>query len=149
MNENTAHDAANMIKAQVNLGRNPNSIQPKWLESMINNEEVSNRHIEHSATSEEYDVALEKIENLKKLAEEEPATAKVLYSVGRIFRITSDIFLGDLLKGIEQSIKGEESKEGTVINFNKKLIEKLDDASAQLQRAKEAGERYRKAELTN
>ena len=35
LNKKEAHEEANMVRAQANLDRNPESIAPKWLEQMM------------------------------------------------------------------------------------------------------------------
>ena len=150
MSESEAHEEANIMKALINLERNPQSIKPKWLETMLGESEETqkllNKYIEHSATPKEYDEVLEKIENLKKLVEEEPTTAKVLYAIGRILKGAGNFLLYSILKDSAQLIGGNEGKE-SIIALNQRLNEKLDDTSAELRRAREAGERYGKAEL--
>lgn len=151
MGKDEAHDEANLIKAEVNLNRNPNSIRPKWVETMLGGmkekESILNRFVEHTATPEEYDKALQEIEELKKLAEDEPAIIKALYKIGRVSTIVGELVIYDLLKSFGE-IGHNEEDENKVVTFRNNLWQKkLDDASYQLKRMKDAGERYSKAEL--
>lgn len=77
--EERAHEEANMMRAWLNRNRD-------HIPSLVNRVfdfENWNKFIDRKETPEDYDKALKAVEEIEKLAEEEPATAKVLYGVGR------------------------------------------------------------------
>jgi hypothetical protein len=152
LNEEEAHEEANEIKARTNLDRDPSSIVPKQYEDLLGRgqktEDLLDKGIEHSATPEEYDEASQEIDALKKLAEEEPDTAKVLYKIGRASFHIGNFIVGDIFKNARELAKENKGKpeEEQVKDFRKELWGTLDDAAAKLKRAKDAGVRYGKAE---
>ncbi|MBI5465908.1 MAG: hypothetical protein HY974_01310 [Candidatus Kerfeldbacteria bacterium] len=69
LGEEVAHEEANMMRGYMHK---------EGLPDLFNESQV-----EHSASPEDYDAALAAIEKVKQLAESEPATTKVLYTLGR------------------------------------------------------------------
>ena len=76
MNENEAHDEANMLRAKVGVssetGKIPEAVSPFYEGDYAEGKEP---------TAEDYDNALAALEELKKIAEEEPSTVKILHKL--------------------------------------------------------------------
>ena len=71
------------------------------------------------------------------MAQEEPATVKVLYKIGRILTGIGDVILTDGLKGVAYHIKGKEGEQ-QVKDFRQKLYQRLNDATLGLKEMKAA-----------
>ncbi|MCX6763903.1 MAG: hypothetical protein NTZ97_04220, partial [Candidatus Moranbacteria bacterium] len=112
-----AHDLANMMK--VELGAIP--AYEKYLKP---------------TTAEEYDKALEVVEEIKRMAEEEPLTQKVLYEIARL-AVKSSYGVAEVLAALPESnpnLKYGETMLWKIDNNKTELLKKLEDATMKLRK---------------
>ncbi len=139
-NEEKAHEEANMLRAKI--GISPESGRVEGLDLRQDRE----------PTAEDYDKALEAIEELRQIAEQEPNGVKILEkandAVSSLIKIPTFGFffltrVSHALIGPEPGGPKERWKRNTVITD---LVAELDGAKGQLQTLKAKGEQFGKRE---
>ena len=140
LSEEAAHEEANMVRAK--LGVSPETGKIEGLDMRE----------DHEPTAEDYDKALAAVEELKRIAEEEPASLKVMAKVSNAMEMLVRIpglgvmFLtrvSHALIGPEPGGPKERWKRNEVLTD---LVKEFDDAESQLRRLKAKGERFGKRE---
>ncbi len=141
LSEEEAHEEANMLRAS--LGINPES-------GKIIRETRGflpwQKHFEHlEPTAEDYDRALESVQELRKLSEEEPEVEKALYKVGRVIQRGGQIL--NLALVSVGFIIGPPRHFADFLDYQRANRQKLADAEKRLQDLKKSGKKFAKGEL--
>jgi hypothetical protein len=130
LNENEAHDEANLIKAEAGVSPMTGKISEEWEELYGEGRE---------ATVEEYDEALKAIEELKSIVESEPASDKILRVMKTIAEKTKfglmialdyiptgkpvDMVTPQMERDHQETVKGLEGAVGQLKELKKKAEE--------------------------
>jgi hypothetical protein len=143
MSEEEAHEEANMLRAR--LGVSPESGKV----------EGPDQREDRQPTAEDYDKALAAVEELKRVAEEEPNALKILNRMTNAMEALIRIpgfgvaFLARLshaLAGSEPGGPKERWKRSAALTD---ALAEFDDAESQLRRLKAKGERFGRKEVQN
>ena len=120
MPEEAAHEEANMMRAQVRMEDKKEQL-----------------------TAEDYEQALEAVLELKRLAEEEPTTVKVLYEAARVARYMGAGFgnlFADIYESLKSSVTGDKKPPMRFDSPFDPLSKTLDDAAEKLRVLKDQAE---------
>lgn len=132
LNEEKAHEEANMMR--VKLG-----IDPRFGWKMENG-----RH-EGRPTAEDYDKALEVVEEMKSIAEKEPLTKKVLLELARL--ATKSAF--GVYKGFASIASGPWAGDTAVREIDRTeegVLNEFDDAASELRKLRAEAEEFGRQE---
>ncbi|MDO8574567.1 MAG: hypothetical protein Q7R86_02980 [bacterium] len=142
LNEGEAHDEANMLRAKMDVNPYLGTVK----------KEASNYYgykwkAEVEPTAEDYDKALEAIQELKEAAEKEPGVMKVLYQLGRIVnksKLATAVVMDSIGGAVGAAIGGGSRLQQSIDEFsNTRLFE---DAVARLKKMKKEGKQWGKDE---
>lgn len=136
-----AHTEANMLRAKIGVSPESGRVQGP------------DQREDREPTPEDYDKALEAVEDLKRLAAEEPNALKILNRVSNAAELLLRIpgFGVAFLMRVSHALAGPESggpkerwKRSAVLTD---AMTEFDDAASQLRRLKAKGERFGKKEV--
>lgn len=133
LSKNEAHDEANMMNVKL-------AEEPDWYNKVkrVNGEQ------KWSPKAEDYDRALEVVEEVKKMVEEEPLTEKVLTNIARL-AVKSSFGVAEVFAAMA-GISGVSGPAEMIYQKKIKILENLDDASKKLSDLKAKGKEFGKRE---
>jgi hypothetical protein len=145
MSEEEAHEEANMVRAKIGVSPESGKVELRG-EGPVQRED-------REPTAEDYDKALAAVEELKRVAEEEPNALKILNRVSNAvetlvripgFGVAFLMRLSHALAGVEPGGPKERWKRSAVLT---EALAEFDDAESQLRRLKAKGEQFGRKEV--
>ena len=127
-----AQQEANMVRAKMGASPETGKIPRNWIEA-------EDPKWGKEPTAEDYEDALGAVEEMKRLAKEEPSTEKVLKLIGRIAERTRDGTMV-LLRALSPMPNGIDSQR--FLEKHESIMDQLEDASNKLNELKNKAKKF-------
>ena len=139
LNVDEAHEEANMMKVLARANHDQH-------ENILASEKPADWNMEtKNLTAEDYDKALEVVEEMKKMVEEEPLTEKVIFKLARLS--AKSVYGFQKLLTHLSTLPDSFIATGGIIREENETLKKLNDASSELQKLKAEAEKWGRTEI--
>lgn len=144
LNKDDAQDTANMMRAKMGMNPHTGKVEKSFHELGNVDQSFKRRgyNIEGRAPkAEEYEAAFQAIEEMKRLAEEEPNAEKILSRVAQIYTKYIDG------AALAFSFIGEEDFSERGIKRQEAYLSRFDDAAEKLRKMQKEGQKFEKGNM--